>query len=83
MRIAVCVKQIPNPEIAASQFRVDERANKVTPLAGTALVMSPFDEQALEAALRVRDAGTTVRITLLTLGPERARNPQARACDGR
>jgi electron transfer flavoprotein beta subunit len=73
MRIAVCVKQIPNPEIAASQFRVDEQARKVAPLPGTALIMSPFDEQALEAALRVRDGGKQVRITLLTLGPESAR----------
>jgi electron transfer flavoprotein beta subunit len=73
MHIVVCVKQIPNPEIAATQFRVDEQAKKVVPLAGTALVMSPFDAQALEAALRVRDGGMPARITLLTLGPESAR----------
>lgn len=73
MHIVVCVKQIPNPEIAASQFRVDEAARKVVPLPGTALVMSPFDEQALEAALRIRDAGLVVRITALTLGPDSAR----------
>ena len=73
MHIVVCVKQIPNPEIAASQFRVDEQAKRVTPLPGTALVMSPFDEQALEAALRLRDSGVTARITVVTLGPESAR----------
>ena len=73
MHIVVCVKQIPNPEIAASQFRVDEQAMKVVPLPGTAWVMSPFDEQALEAALRLRDNGMTARITVMTLGPESAR----------
>jgi len=73
MHIAVCVKQIPNPEIAASQFRIDEQAKKVVPLPGAALVMSPFDEQALEAALRLRDNGMTVRVTVLTLGGEGAR----------
>ena len=73
MHIVVCVKQIPNPEIAASQFRVDEQAKKVVPLPGTAMVMSPFDEQALEAALRLRDNGLAARITVMTLGPEGAR----------
>lgn len=73
MHIVVCVKQIPNPEIAASQFRIDEAARRVVPLPGVALVMSPFDEQALEAALRIRDTGATVRITALTVGPDGAR----------
>jgi electron transfer flavoprotein beta subunit len=37
-------------------------------------VISPFDEQALEAALRIRDRlGATVKITAVTLGPETAR----------
>ena len=74
MHIVVCVKQVPNPEIAASQFRVDEAARRVAPLPGTALVMSPFDEQALEAALRLRDGGLAARITVLTLGPDSARS---------
>jgi electron transfer flavoprotein beta subunit len=73
MHIVVCVKQIPDPEIAASQFRIDEQAKRVAPLPGTAMVMSPFDEQALEAALRLRDAGAATRITVMTLGPEGAR----------
>jgi electron transfer flavoprotein beta subunit len=74
MHIVVCVKQIPNPEIAASQFRVDEQVRRVVPLPGTAMVMSPFDEQALEAALRLRDNGLAARITVMTLGPEGARS---------
>lgn len=74
MHIVVCAKQVPNPEIAASQFRVDEAARRVAPLPGTALVMSPFDEQALEAALRLRDGGLAARITVLTLGPDSARS---------
>ena len=74
MRIVVCVKQVPNPEIAASQYRVDEQARTVAPMAGVPLVMSPFDEQAVEAALRVRDAHPAAKITVVSLGPERARN---------
>lgn len=73
MRIVVCVKQVPNPEIAASQYRMDEQARTVAPVAGVQWVMSPFDEQAVEAALRVRDAHPATRITVMSLGPERAR----------
>lgn len=73
MHIVVCVKQVPNPEAAFSMFTVDEQAKMVIPASGLQLVMSPFDEQALEAALRIRDAGSEARITVMTLGPESAR----------
>ena len=73
MHIVVCVKQVPNPEAAFSMFKVDEAAKKVVPAAGLQMVMSPFDEQALEAALRIRDAGAQARITVMTLGTETAR----------
>ncbi len=74
MRVVVCVKQVPNPEIAASQYRVDEQARTVAPVAGVQLVMSPFDEQAVEAALRIREAHPGTRTTVMSLGPESARN---------
>jgi electron transfer flavoprotein beta subunit len=73
MHIVVCVKQVPNPEAAFSMFKVDEQAKKVLPAPGLQMVMSPFDEQALEAALRIRDAGGEARISVMTLGPESAR----------
>lgn len=73
MKIVVCVKEIPDPEIAAGIFRVDEQTKKVTPLPGTRFVMSPFDEQALELALRLREALGEGSITLLSLGAETAR----------
>ena len=74
MKIVVCVKGIPDPEIAASIFRVDETKKKVMPLPGTRFVMSPFDEQALELALRIRDALGEASITLLSLGAETTRS---------
>jgi electron transfer flavoprotein beta subunit len=37
-------------------------------------VVSPFDEQAVEAALRIREAHPGARITVLTLGDEMSRN---------
>jgi len=74
MHIVVCVKQVPNPEAAFSMLKVDEQAKKVVPAAGLPLVMSPFDEQALEAALRVRESLGEAKITALSVGPESARN---------
>lgn len=71
MHIVVCIKEIPDPEIAPSVFRVDEAAKRVVALAGLPPVISPFDEQACEAALRIRDAASDpvkVRITALSLG---------------
>jgi len=73
MHIVVCVKQIPNPEAAFTMFKVDEAAKKVIPASGLQLVMSPFDEQAVEAALRIRESGVQTRITVMTMGTEPAR----------
>ena len=38
------------------------------------LVTSPFDEQAIEAALRVRDKLSDTKITILTFGPKSAQS---------
>jgi electron transfer flavoprotein beta subunit len=74
VRIAVLIKQVPNPEALAAVMQVDERSRKVVLPPGHPLVVSPFDEQALEAALRIRDQlGAEVSITAVTLGPEPAR----------
>jgi electron transfer flavoprotein beta subunit len=67
------VKQIQDPEIAPSVFKVDETKNAVVPVAGMALVMSPFDEQAVEAALRIKDKVPECSVTVVTMGPSSAR----------
>ena len=74
LNIICCVKQVPDPETPASAFRVDEAANRVLPAAGIAPVISQFDQLAVEAALRLRDAGADVRIWVLSLGPDSARD---------
>lgn len=73
MRIVVCIKEILDPEIASSVFGVDEEANRVCAVPGMRLVMSPFDAQAIEVALRLRDSVGEAVVTLLTLGAESAR----------
>lgn len=74
MHIIVCIKQILNPDIATTVFRVDEEAKRVVPLPGFSPVISPFDAQAVEAAMRIKDTGgDSVKITVMTMGREGAR----------
>ena len=78
MKIVVCVKQIQNPEIPSAQFRIDEEAKILIPVSGLSPVLSPFDEQAVEAALRIRDSlgeDADVDITILTIAPKGSRAP--------
>ena len=67
MELIVCVKQVPDPEAPPASFKVDTGTNKVIPPPGVPPVLSPFDEQAAEAALRVKDAHGG-KITVLSLG---------------
>ncbi|MEX0761430.1 MAG: electron transfer flavoprotein subunit beta/FixA family protein [Dehalococcoidia bacterium] len=70
MRIAVCVKQVPDPETPPSQFKIDEAALAVVSPPGVPPVVNGFDLNAVEAALRVREtlAGQEVEITVLSVG---------------
>lgn len=72
MKIVVCVKEIADPEVASSVFSIDEATREIGP--GVRYVISPFDAQAIEVALRIRDAQQETAITLLTLGAESARS---------
>ncbi len=57
MRIAVCAKQVPDPDIPASRFEVDENALRVVPPQGVPPVMNGFDLNAAEAAIRLTEPG--------------------------
>jgi electron transfer flavoprotein beta subunit len=74
VNIIVCVKQIPDPETPAAAFKVDAAANKVVPAQGVSPVISPFDAQAVEAALRIKDKQGSGTITVLSMGPASARD---------
>ncbi|MFC1991522.1 electron transfer flavoprotein subunit beta/FixA family protein [Chloroflexota bacterium] len=67
MNIIVCCKQVIDPEAPPASFKVDASSNKVVPPAGVPPVISPFDENAVEAALRIKDAQGG-KITALSLG---------------
>jgi len=67
MNMIVCVKQVIDPEAPPASFKVDAASNKVVPPPGVPPVISPFDENAVEAALRIKDAHGG-KITVLSLG---------------
>ncbi len=67
MNIIVLCKQVLDPEAPPASFKIDASSNKVIPPQGVAPVISPFDEQAVEAALRIKDKGGA-KITVLTMG---------------
>jgi electron transfer flavoprotein beta subunit len=78
MDIVVTIKQVPDPDIPPTHFKVDEVARKVIPPAGVAPVMNGYDAHALEAALRLKEQ-LGGRVTAVTLGGESARDTLKRA----
>jgi len=67
MNMIVCVKQILDPEAPPSSFKIDLAANTLVPQTSIPSVLSPFDEQAVEAALKIKDAKGG-KITVISLG---------------
>jgi len=73
IKVIVCVKQVLDPEAPPTSFKVDSSANRLLPLPGVPMVISPFDETAVEAALRIKDASGG-KITVLSLGVDLQRD---------
>jgi electron transfer flavoprotein beta subunit len=65
--IIVCIKQVLDPEIPLSLFKIDTDAKQAIPPKAMPPVLSPFDENALEAALKVKDA-QGANVTVISLG---------------
>lgn len=66
VKIIVCVKQVLDPEAPVSSYQVDAEAKRVLQR-GVPPVLNPFDENALEAALRIKDTQES-EVTMLTMG---------------
>jgi len=67
MDIIVCVKQILDPNIPPAKFRLAPDSKQVIPPEGIPPVINPYDAQAVESALRLKDKHGG-KITVLTLG---------------
>ncbi len=70
--IIVCMKQVLDPEAPLSLFKIDSGAKEAIMPNATPPVLSPFDENALEAALQIKDTGPAT-ITVLSLGKKLTR----------
>ena len=67
MHIVVCAKQVPN----TTQVRINPETNTLI-RDGVESVMNPFDENALEMALQLKEKHPGTTVTVLTMGPPQA-----------
>jgi electron transfer flavoprotein beta subunit len=67
MNIIVCVKQVLDPEIPPGRFKLDARGLGVVPPAGIRPVINPYDTNAIELALQLKEKHGG-KITVLTIG---------------
>jgi electron transfer flavoprotein beta subunit len=72
MKIAVCVKQIPE-----GSRRIDPETKRLDRSGEGAL--NPFDAHAVEAALRLKDTGGEGEIVLVSMGPAKAQDALRKA----
>ena len=68
MNIIVCIKRVPDTE---TRVRLADGEKDIDP-GGVKYVMSPYDEFALEAALRMKEERDEGEVTLMTLGDDSA-----------
>ena len=85
MKIAVLAKQVIDPETPLSAFKVDPDARRVVTPPNLPPVVNGFDEQAVEAALRIKEAQSDVFIAVVTAGasfaPDVVKKPLAMGAD--
>ncbi|MDY3973719.1 electron transfer flavoprotein subunit beta/FixA family protein [uncultured Veillonella sp.] len=67
MELLVCIKQVPD----TSEIKLDPETNTLI-RTGLPSIVNPFDMNALEAALKVKDANPGTRVTVITMGPPQA-----------
>jgi electron transfer flavoprotein beta subunit len=67
LNIIVCVKVVTDPEAPATTFKIDPEGKHVVPAPGVPPVLNPYDENSLEAALKIKEA-QPARITVISAG---------------
>ncbi len=66
IKILVCAKQIPDPEAPLGSIKIDSDGRKID-ASSLRQVVNPYDENAMEAALRIKDRHGG-EITVLSMG---------------
>lgn len=74
MRIAICVKEVLDPDAVnnyaiAGRLEIGDDGKSLTQTTIPRLI-NGFDEQALEAGLRIKDAGSDCTISVISIGPD-------------
>lgn len=81
MKIAVLVKQVPDTE---TKIKINGDGSGIDE-AGVKFIVSPYDEFAIEEALKTKEANSGSEVTVLSLGPSRCveaiRTALAMGCD--
>ncbi len=76
MKIAVCVKQVPDSEtrinLAAPTAELDS--------SGFTRILNPYDAYAVEEAVKIKEAGSDVEITAITIGPDTVKETLKKDC---
>ena len=84
MHIIVCIKQIVDPEIPSGEFKVDFEAKRAVEDQRDP-VLNPYDDNAIEVALQLKDRDKDIKVTALTMGGENSvkvlRRALAMGCD--
>lgn len=73
MKIVVCVKQVPD----TADIKWTENNTMVRE--GVESIMNPFDEYAVETAIRLKEANPGTTITVISMGPAQAKDVLKRA----
>jgi electron transfer flavoprotein alpha/beta subunit len=71
VEIIVTIKQVPDPEAPKESFRIDEAAKKILNPSNVEPVINGFDENAIEAALQIKETSGG-KITAICMGEESA-----------
>ncbi len=69
MNVYVCIKQVPDTE-ASLTVKDGKGVNE----AAIKWIVSPYDEYAIEEALKLKEKAPGTTVTAVTVGPERAQN---------
>lgn len=71
LHVAVLIKQVLDPEVPASRFQIDDSGKHPAP--GLAPeVLGPYEGNALEVALQLKDAGVAGKVTAITVDGQEA-----------
>ncbi len=68
MKIIVCIKQVPD---TATKIAIKEGSLEISP-EQVQYVLNPYDEFAVEEALRIKERKGDTEVTVITIGPDRA-----------